>query len=171
VPGEGCSSFHYSYRAEAGHQASQARCLTDPGHLVHVLIRIVGLLREETDRSGAHRDPPGFQFVLDLAAMADLEGGVAAHHPARTVSGGIEGGVVRNTSQHPGRGSHRTWEKDRLTYRLQIFGQVGMTGSKSTGSPLAVDTEKTILPIDLVSFEFGQVVGDVVDQIHPGLFG
>ena len=62
-------------------------------------------------------DTGGFQLSAELFAPDLPAGGVAAHRPARAVTGRVERGAACAPDKHPGGRTHRTGNEHRLPDR------------------------------------------------------
>jgi len=75
----------------------------------------------------------------------------------------------RLADQHPRFGAHTARHKHGLPQRLILGRQTRSTGAKSAGSAFTVHTDFDILTVDVVSFNFAHVVGDIIDGLKFGM--
>src|SRR5262249_36868846 len=154
--------------AHAGDLARQAGPVDHVHDVINVLVRLGLLLREALAALGAGDDAAGLQFLVDAAAAGVLDRRRPAHGPARAVAGRAEGALhaARLADQHPPRPPHVAGDYDRLADLAVRRGALRVARREGPRRPLAVDPEALLLAANLVLLELGDVVADVVDQVH-----
>jgi hypothetical protein len=96
----------------------------------------------------------------------------ATHLPSGAVTTTPKG--VRHapvlTGQHPTRSPHISWDEYRLADLTVAVGHFGVSGWKCSRGSFAVHPNLAIHAACVVTFELGNVMSDIVDQVHLHLF-
>src|SRR5262249_36809190 len=126
------------------------------------------LLRQALPALGAGDDALGFQFLVDASTGGLLDGGSAAEGPAGAVAGRAEGffPAACLTDQDPAGPAHGAWGGDRLGGFLVPGRDFRMAGRVGARRPLAMHPDLAPLAAGGMLLELGDVVADVVDQVH-----
>src|SRR5207244_1571084 len=108
------------------------------------------------------------QLPVNAPAYRILDRLRAAHRAAGPVTGRTEGlfHAAGLTDQHPAGPAHVAWNDHGLTDYLVNRWYFWMIWRKCTGRSLAMDPDALSLAANRVFLELGNVVADIVNQIH-----
>src|SRR5262249_55570825 len=126
------------------------------------------LLRESLTALGAGDDAAGFQFLVDPPAGGFFHCGGSAHGAAGAVTGGAKGllHASRLANEYPARAAPVARDDDWPADPAVNGWNLGVARREGACGPLAVDPDLLRVTADRVLFELGDVVADVIEQIH-----
>src|SRR5262249_11372019 len=161
-------TLNHPDRPHARNLLAQPRPMNHIDHLVHILVRLRLFLRESLAALRPRNDAASLQFLVDAPPARVLHRCGSAHRPACSVARRAERPLhaARLTDQHPTRPAHVAgndhWLADLAVHRRQFR----MARRECSRRSLPVDPHPLGLAADGMLLELGDVVTDVVDQVH-----
>ena len=159
-------SFDVADGDEAGDAFGESGAFGGEDDLVDVFVGGACFFGEAGETDTSDVDAAGFHVLFEFLAAEGLFGFFAGHGSSGAVGGGVECLIAGGQAGEEVRaGFHGAADDDGLPGFLVDFGQIGVAGAESAGGAFAVDQEAAGLAVDVVFFDFGGVVADVVDLL------
>lgn len=161
-------AFNHPDGPQASDFASKPCAMNDVDDQIDIFVGGRLLLGEPLPTLRAGNDPLALEFLIDATSLSKLAGGGAAKQPARAVTAGAKGmfHTAGLANEHPARAPHIAGNNDRLTDVAILRRQLGMTRGKAARGAFAMNPDWSGAAVDLVLFELGDVMRDVVYESH-----
>src|SRR5262249_21194977 len=142
--------------------------IDDVHDLIDILVRPGLFLREPLVRLGPGDDATALQLLVNSSPGGILHRRGPAHGPAGTVAGGAERllHAAGLADEHPARPAHVAGDDHRLADLAVQRRDLRVVGREGPRRALAVHPDALLLAADGALLELGDVVADVVDEVH-----
>ena len=135
---------------------------------IHILVCVRLFFGESLPAASPGDDALACQLLIDAATLGLFDGLSSTHPAACTVTRRAKRLLHATglTSQDPTGAPHVAWDQDGLADVAIYFGNFWVIWWKGTRSAFAMDPDIAITSADAVRFQFGDIVGHIVDQVH-----
>ncbi len=167
------STLYHADGCELRHRCGEACVADHADDLVDVLVCLGGLLEYPLHGSVPEVDPFFGHLPHDAVHGKRVDGRFPGHISSGPVAGRPEGLLhgASSACEYVGPDAHVTRDYDRLAHVAVFQRDFGSPGREGAGGALPVHEDVLVVAVNVVALLLGNVVGHVVDYIHPHVFG
>mmetsp|Transcript_77608 Transcript_77608/g.179980 ORF Transcript_77608/g.179980 Transcript_77608/m.179980 type:complete len:207 (+) Transcript_77608:250-870(+) len=137
-------------------------------HLSDVLVALRRLLHDQLWRGHTNGDAHVLQALQHVPVLQVVARLVAAQRPASPVASAAKGlhHPLISAREHVGAGAHGTPDDDRLARELVVHRDEWVMRRERPCGALSMNQQLQASPVNHVFLDLGNVVRDVVDDVH-----